>query len=159
MLFRSALRIWTAVKWPEAQTDPAAWSPADATPGIYWRLVQLNQVETTAAVTWLNAQLVAHVLAPSPSVRLQWVRKVTEALAVQRRISLPGDGSPLQFVTVAADSEADQMRRGQVQLTARFGVLIPRPIDLILNNALITGIDKKTIYSGDTYRINPVVLS
>lgn len=120
------LREWTEATWPEAHTDPATWSPTDVTPGIYWRLVRLQPVELTAAVTWLQGQINAHILAPSSAVRLHWVRQVTETVAVRRRLTM-SDGGPLEFLSVAADSEADPMRRGQVQLTVRFGVLQPEP--------------------------------
>ena len=35
------------------------------------------------------------------------------------------DDGPLELLRVTADSEADPMHRGQIQLTARFGVLLP----------------------------------
>lgn len=130
--------VITATYWPEVHTDPATWNPTDTKPGIYWRMVRLTPAEMTAAVSWLNAQLAAHILAPSPSIRLQCVRKLTEALATQRRISL-SDGSPLEFMAVSADSEADPMRRGQVQLTARFGVLTPVTTVPVLNRAVVSG--------------------
>jgi len=134
----AALRNWTAAIWPEVQTDPAAWTPADATPGVYWRLVRLTPAEMTAAVTWLDAQLMAHVLAPGAATRLQWIRKLSEGLAKQRRINL-SDNSPLFLRAVAADSEADPMRRGQVQLTARFGVLQPATEAEVLGRAVVGG--------------------
>jgi len=134
----TALRNWTATNWPKVQTDPTAWSPADATPGIYWRLVQMAPAEITPAVTWLNAQLVAHVLAPDAGTRLQWIRRLTEGLVKQRRISL-SDNSPLFFQSVTADSEADPMRRGQVRLTARFGVLKPEAAAEVLGRAVVSG--------------------
>lgn len=134
----TALRNWTATTWPEVHTDPGVWSPADATPGIYWRLLRLAPAEMTAAITWLDAQLMAHILAPGAATRLQWIRKLVEGLAKQRRISL-SDNSPLLLRAVAADSEADPMRRGQVQLTARFGVLTPVATVSVLNRAVVSG--------------------
>ena len=134
----AALQNWTQATCPEAHTDPATWTPVDTTPGVYWRLVRLVPMETTAAANWLDAQVVGHVLAPSAAVRLQWIRKITEGLAVQRRIKL-SDGSPLFFERVAADSEADPMRRGQLQLTARFGVLQPRPMAQALRRGVVGG--------------------
>lgn len=94
--------------------------------------------ETTAAVTWLEAQITGHVLAPSAAVRLQWIRKITEGLTIQRRIKL-SDGSPLFFERVMADSEADPMRRGQIQLTTQFGVLQPEKQVQKLRRAVIGG--------------------
>jgi hypothetical protein len=118
----AALQNWTKETWPEVHTDPATWSPADAAPGIYWRMVRLTPTEITAAVNWIEAQINGHILAPSAAIRLNWVRKVTEGLVKQRRLKMTDDG-PLELLRVTADSEVDPMRRGQIQLTARFGVL------------------------------------
>jgi hypothetical protein len=120
----AALQNWTAETWSEVQTNPATWTPADTTPGIYWRMVRLTPTEITAAVNWMEVQINGHILAPSAAVRLSWVRKVTEELAKQRRLKMTDDG-PLELLRVTADSEADPMHRGQIQLTARFGVLSP----------------------------------
>src|SRR5690606_6263445 len=107
----ATLQDWTKETWPEVQTNPATWTPADITPGIYWRMVRLTPTETTAAVNWLEAQINGHILAPSAAIRLVWVRKVTEGLIKQRRLKM-SDGGPLELVQVVADSEADPMRRG-----------------------------------------------
>ena len=133
-----ALQEWTKKAWPEAHTDPATWSPADVAPGIYWRIVRLVPVEITAAVNWMEAQISGHILAPSAAVRLSWVRKVTEGIAKQRVLKMD-DGGPLELLRVVADSEADPMRRGQVILTARFGVLQPGAQYEILRKAAASG--------------------
>lgn len=132
------LRNWAKATWPEAHTDPATWSPTDTAPGIYWRLVRIAPVQITAAVNWLEAQINGHILTPSAAVRLVWVRKVTEGLAKQRRLKMP-DGGFLELLRIAADSEADPMRRGQVQLTARFGILQPAKEAVILNKVIVGG--------------------
>jgi len=134
----AALQDWTKKAWPEAHTDPATWSPADTAPGIYWRMVRLTPTEITAAVNWIEAQVNGHVLAPSAAVRLTWVRKVTEGLAKQRRFKM-SDGGPLELLRIAADSEADPMRRGQIQLTVRFGVLQPAAAHEVLRKATASG--------------------
>ena len=134
----ATLQSWAAETWPEVHTDPGSWTPADATPGIYWRLVRLMPTETTAAVNWLEAQINGHILAPSTTVRLSWVRKVTEGIVKQRRLIM-ADGGPLELLRVAADSEADLMRRGQVQVTARFGVLQPAAQYEVLRKAVAGG--------------------
>src|SRR5690606_3189494 len=134
----AALQNWTAETWPEVQTNPATWTPADITPGIYWRMVRLTPTEITAAVNWMEVQINGHILAPSAAVRLSWVRKVTEELAKQRRLKMTDDG-PLELLRITADSEADPMRRGQIQLTARFGVLPPILQYEILKKAVTSG--------------------
>jgi len=132
------LQNWTAETWPEAHTDPATWTPADVAPGIYWRMVRLTTTEITAAVNWIEAQINGHILTPSAAVRLSWVRKVTEGIAKQRRLKM-SDGGLLELLRVTADSEADPMRRGQIQLTARFGVLQPRAQYEVLRRAAASG--------------------
>ncbi len=134
----ATLQNWTAGKWPEVHADPATWTPTDIAPGIYWRMVRLAPVEITAAVNWMEAQVNGHVLAPSAAVRLTWVRKVTEELAKQRRLKMTDDG-PLELLRVTADSQADPMRRGQIQLTARFGVLQPAAAHEVLRKATASG--------------------
>ncbi len=134
----AALQKWTKDTWPEVHTDPATWSPADITPGIYWRMIRLIPTEITAAVNWIEAQINGHILAPSAAIRLNWVRKVTEELTKQRGFKM-SDGGPLELLRVMADSEADPMRRGQIQLTARFGVLQSRAQYFILRRAAASG--------------------
>ena len=136
----AALQAWVKDTWPVgAQVDPSLWSPGDNKPGIYWRLVRLTPVEITAAVNWMEAQINGHILAPSAMVRLAWIRKVTEGLAKQRRLKM-SDGGPLELLRVTADSEADPMRRGQIILTTRFGVLQPAVEYEILRKAVTSGV-------------------
>lgn len=135
-----ALQNWTSERWPEAHTDPATWSPGDTAPGIYWRLVRLTTAQMTAAVNWMEAQINGHILAPSAAVRLAWIRKVTEGLAKQRRLKM-SDGGPLELLRVVADSEADPMRRGQIQLVARYGVLQTKEDAPVLREVYITEVN------------------
>lgn len=135
----AALRDWTRQQWAALQVDPDTWAPTDAAPALYWRLAAVTDVERLVWGAWLTVQLRAHVLARSPGVRLEWVRRVTEGLALAREVTL-ADGSPLIITRVAADSSQDPYRTGQVTLTARFGVLLSAPADPILQNASIRGV-------------------
>jgi len=145
----AVLQAWVKDVWPVgAQVDPSLWSPGDNKPGIYWRLVRLTPAQTTAAVNWMEVQINGHILAPSAMVRLAWIRKVTEGLAKQRRLKM-SDGGPLELLRVTADSEADPMRRGQIQLTARFGVLQPIAQYKMLKKIVASGdIDMEVVESG-----------
>ena len=64
---------------------------------------------------------------------------MTEGLAKQRRLKM-SDGGPLELLRVTADSEADPMRRGQIILTTRFGVLQPAVEYEILRKAVTSGV-------------------
>lgn len=145
----AVLQAWVKDVWPVgAQVDPSLWSPGDNKPGIYWRLVRLTPVEITAAVNWMEVQINGHILAPSAMVRLTWIRKVTEGLAKQRRLKM-SDGGPLELLRVTADSEADPMRRGQITLTTRFGVLQPIAEYGVLRKAVTSGVvDGEVVESG-----------
>ena len=118
----STLRTWTTLMWPALHTSPNDWNPADMTPGLYWRLMRIVPEEKTAMVNWIEVQIAGHILAPSPAIRLTWIRRITEQLASQRNLRM-NDGGIFEMMRVAADSEADAMRRGQIQLTGRYGVL------------------------------------
>ena len=132
-----ALQEWTKKTWPEVHTDPNQWSPSDNAPGIYWRFVRIINVQYLPALTWITAQISGHILASSAGIRLLWVRKVEDAINAQRRIKM-SDGGPLDFLQVIADTEADPMRKGQIQLTVQFGVLTPRPEYELLNKAYVS---------------------
>lgn len=134
----AALRSWTAATWPEAQTDPTTWNPSDAAPVVYWRLLRVATELTTAAVNWLQARLAGHVLVPDPAARLVWARRIAEALAVRRRLTMQ-DGGTLELLAVTLDGDADPMRVGQVQVTARFGALRPAAQVEVLRRAVVGG--------------------
>lgn len=133
-----ALNTWLSSVFTELQLDPATWNLSDASPAIFWHISGLKITEQFSVVTWLEATLSCHILAPTPNGRLQWVKKITEKLALQREITL-GDGSPLFFKSVSADSQADYLKTGQIKLTAKYGILQPETAVQPLNNAMVDG--------------------
>lgn len=133
-----ALRSWTAAKWTNIQVDPETWSPNDTNPALYWRMANVAGVQPIQWGAWIDGVFHGHVLANSPSVRVEWIRRVVEGLALDRRVLLD-DGSKLFLQRIAADSNADPLRTGQIRLVARFGVLAPAASDPILQSAYISG--------------------
>lgn len=133
-----ALNNWLSTTFPELQLDPVTWNLSDASPAVYWHISSLKVTEQLSVVTWMEAILSCHVLAPTPNGRLQWIKKVTEKLAMKREITL-GDGSPLFFKNVSADSQADYLKTGQIKLTSKYGILQPESTVQPLNNATIDG--------------------
>lgn len=142
----ATLRGWTAGVWPEVGVDPATWAPSDATPGVHWRLVRVRPVEQQAAATWYDATLRAHVVAPSPAVRLVYLRHLTEGLATARVVRM-SDGGPLFCREIDADSTRDAMREGQVQLLARFAVLVQRPYAVPVGQVVVAGSASGRVYN------------
>jgi len=133
-----ALRNWAAARWPELQVDPDTWSPSDATPALYWRMGSVAGIEPIQWGAWIDGVFHGHVLANSPSVRVEWIRRVVEGLALDKRVTLD-DGSKLFVQRLSADSNADPLRTGQIRVVARFGILSPTANVPILNRAIVGG--------------------
>jgi len=135
-----ALESWVKAKITGAQlvnrtpVAPYHWKPTGATPAVYWRSVNIRTDQITNAVVWLNMTINGHVFAPTPTERLPIIRKIVETLALDAYIYL-ADGSPATIQTVAADSNRDPHRDGQISLTVRFGILKPEASAIILNYA------------------------
>lgn len=142
----AGLRSWTAAKWPavgippvaQIQTDPATWAPSNAAPGILFRLQGIpTMLEQWNSVSWLRATLRAHVIAPDRTTRLQWTKRLTEALSVARSVAL-GDGSYFYLESIAADTSLHAIRDGQISVQGRYGVLIPHETAPLLTKLNLT---------------------
>lgn len=133
-----ALRSWTAAKWTNIQVDPETWSPNDTNPALYWRMANVAGVQPLQWGAWIDGVFHGHVLANSPSVRVEWIRRVVEGLALDQRVTLD-DGSKLFVQRLSADSNADPLRTGQIRVVARFGILLPTANVPILNRAIVGG--------------------
>lgn len=103
------------------QTDAQAWNPADASPGLYWRVSQFTELERTNWGIWSTAMFRGHVIANSDEARQLWVRKIAEYLTSVGRVQI-SDGSPMLLLQVGADFEADAFREGQLAVVGRYGV-------------------------------------
>lgn len=120
-----ALRMWSDNRWSALQVDPQTWSPTDSTPALYWRLSQIDNMEMESWGAWMTGRFYGHLLAKTPNVRIHWLRSVAEGLSIDRAVPLE-DGSRLFIERIAASSDADPLREGQITVTARFGVLSSR---------------------------------
>ncbi len=130
-----ALRDWAATRWTGLQVDPQTWAPNDTTPALYWRFSQVQNAEMMSWGAWITGRFVGHILANTPNVRVEWLRRIAEGVAIDRSVLLE-DNSLLFIESVSANSDADPLRTGQIQLTARFGVL-SLPTGTLLNNAYV----------------------
>lgn len=129
----AGLRSWAVAQWPpqgedlvtQIQTDATTWEPSNDAPGILFRLQGIpTMLEQWNSVSWLRATLRAHVIAPDRATRLEWTRRLTEALSVARSVAL-GDGSYFYLESIAADASLHAVRDGQISVQGRYGVLIP----------------------------------
>lgn len=119
-----ALARWTDETFGvDVQTDPASWRPSREQPGIYWRISTIPRVlEWYPFHTWVEARIMGHVIAPTYTARLEWTRRIHQALLSTRKLEL-ADGSPLFIEGLGADSGAHPIRTGQITAVCRLGVL------------------------------------
>jgi len=135
-----ALNEWAESKFSVLQVDPETWTPADSNSALYWRLAGITGIEMLNWGAWVTATIAGHVLAPSPIPRLEWTRRLTEALALERRVKLD-DGSQMSILSISADSTSDPLTTGQIQLSIRYGVLTPAEVFDPLNVAYVKTTD------------------
>jgi hypothetical protein len=137
----SALNAWVRSSWP-GQPSIDDVQPHDRIPPVFWRVQDRPAVlEMTNAVTWLQVRLRAHILCASPSDRVLWTRRVTEALVLKREVLLP-DGGCLYFDGVGADSEQHPATAGQIILTGRYAVEVQErkfPVVETIETSVTTG--------------------
>jgi hypothetical protein len=121
----SALAEWTVESWgAQVWADPEHWTPASTTPGVFWRLVRAEEVERLAWGSRVELTIRGHVLHPLADARVEWIRRVFEALLRTRRLVL-SDGAPLDLRAPTFDADLDPLRVGQISVIGRFSVKRP----------------------------------
>ena len=118
-----ALAAWTAAQFPAWHTDPATWTPSDATPGVYWRVEQVAWGRRTARGAPAAAAARARVLAPSYAVRQSVARQLAARLGATLRI--PYGASRALLGDVQLDADAHPLRQGQVRVGLQYFELHP----------------------------------
>lgn len=103
---------------------PATWKPTDTNPALYCRLMTLGdgKLPSSAAVTWIGANMRINVMAPSEHVRSRIVKQTVQLLNNATRIMLD-DGSPMLLDPATGNMVADPLREGQIQIKGTYGVL------------------------------------
>ena len=148
----AALRTWSESRWvkveakdgktiktPILQTDPDTWDPSDQRPGLYWRIVEVSApYNVSASMYWMDFTIYGHVVAPDPSVRREWIRKVVEALTDAMRINV-NDVTELCVEEISATMDADPLTVGQIRLRGTMGLMRSKVSAEVLNNASVSG--------------------
>lgn len=104
---------------------PETWKPTDEAPALYCRLSRLGEsgrMKSTAAVTWIGADMQSYVMAPSEEVRSKIIKSYIQILRNADKLILD-DGSPMLIDSVNSNIAADPLREGQIQIKATYGVL------------------------------------
>jgi len=121
------------------QVEPDSWDPSDARPGLYWRIVEVSApYNVSASMYWMDFTIYGHVVAPDPSVRRKWIRKVVEALTDAMRINV-NDVTELCVEEISATMDADPLTVGQIRLRGTMGLMRSKVSAEVLNNASVSG--------------------
>lgn len=131
----AAMVAWTAGMFPELDVDPTTWGGIK--PAVYWRYSGVTVVRRDPGVLWLDAGLACHIISGDISARLEWMRRIIEAIGIAGEI--PYDSATMIPQRVAGNSGADPFREGQIQTTIRYGVIPARTTYTTLEHATITG--------------------
>lgn len=116
----TALQSWLHGLYPALGHDPTlqSWSPSDAAPAVYFRVDREARHDTFSWGTEVHAEIVAHVLAPSPRTTTEWCRRVAERLGATKVIVL-SNGAWLRWDgPISAAMTADPFRQGQLRVPA-----------------------------------------
>lgn len=106
-------------------TLPEVWKPTDESPAFYCRLSGLSEstrIKSTAAVTWIGADMNINVMAPSEHIRSTISKSLIQILTNATRLIL-NDGSPMLIDKMTVKTAGDPLREGQIQIKATYGVL------------------------------------
>jgi hypothetical protein len=135
----AALNQWAASKFTGLQVDIESWMPTSNEPVLYWRLERSPElIERVPAGAWFQASICGHIIAPTPDMRLPWVRLVAEQIVMDGTIPLD-DGSYFLVERLSADSTQDPLRTGQIRVIGRYGVTIEQPQEPSITNLYIGG--------------------
>lgn len=125
-----AVNLWLKTLYSDAyvigrDTLPETWKPTDKSPAIYCRISNLGEssrMKSTAAVTWIGADMRVNVMAPSEQVRSTIIKNSIQILTNATRLILD-DKSPMLIDRVTGNPAADALREGQIQIKTTYGVL------------------------------------
>ena len=125
-----AVNLWMKTLYQSAyvigrDTLPEVWKPTDESPALYCRLSGLSEstrIKSTAAVTWIGADMKVNVMAPSEQVRSIISKNLIQILTNATRLML-NDGSPMLIDKMTVNTSGDPLREGQIQIKATYGVL------------------------------------
>lgn len=125
-----AVNLWLKTLYQDAyvigrDTLPETWKPTDNSPAIYCRLVNLGEssrMKSTAAVTWIGADMRINIMAPSEQNRSNIIKSCVQILINATRLILD-DGSPMLIDNVSGSMGSNPLKEGQIQIKATYGVL------------------------------------
>lgn len=91
-------------------------------PVIYCRLTDVQRMQETNTVVWMDGKIAVHILCPDHGIRMKLAADLAKRLALDGEIIML-DHSPMRITRLQADYTADYLTAGLLYITARYGLL------------------------------------
>ncbi len=109
------------------------WKPIIDNPAIYWRYKKLKMQRVDHGLSWVEGTLIGHVIAPTCSEKNKWIKAITEQIALQDEFSM-SDNSPMFVQEISARNNHNALKKGQINLVVKYGILQKKENALKLKN-------------------------
>ena len=91
-------------------------------PVFYCRLTEIEKLEETNTVVWMNGKIAISLLCPDGSTRLKMAAAVLNSLSLDGEVTMLDD-SPMFMERLTANLKSDYLKDGQIFATGRYGLL------------------------------------
>ncbi len=120
-----ALNALTKQLYPETlligyDSLPQVYKPK--IPAIYWRMKDYQNTKTDSSVAGFDCQIAGHIIFDDYALCVAWCKELSEELSLEPLVVL-GDGSQLLIQKIAVNNSADNIKEGQLVLSAYFSVI------------------------------------
>lgn len=92
------------------------------TPVFYCRLTEIEKLEETNTVVWMNGKIAISLLCPDGATRLKMAAAVLNSLSLDGEVTMLDD-SPMFMERLTANLKSDYLKDGQIFVTGRYGLL------------------------------------
>ena len=148
-----ATNLWLKTIYQEAYVIgydelPDVWKPTDQNPALYSRLSNIGQssrMKSTAAVTWLCADINIHVMTPNEEQMARMSGTIPNLLIYADKLILD-DESPMLIDSAISTIGADPQRDGQINIKATYGILPTEKAGEPLRNIYARGLNMEVHY-------------
>lgn len=91
-------------------------------PVFYCRLTEIEKLEETNTVVWMNGKIAISLLCPDGATRLKMAAAVLNSLSLDGEVTMLDDSS-MFMERLTANLKSDYLKDGQIFVTGRYGLL------------------------------------
>lgn len=91
-------------------------------PVFYCRLTEIEKLEETNTVVWMNGKIAISLLCPDGATRLKMAAAVLNSLSLDGEVTMLDD-SQMFMERLTANLKSDYLKDGQIFVTGRYGLL------------------------------------